>query len=350
MDNRDPLAPLATLNYVKMKNSAAVIFSLSGSVLTEKESDFFNKAQPFGFILFVRNCKNPAQVKKLTDDLRAAVGRDCPILIDQEGGRVQRLKPPHWRQYEPMQSYGEQAKAGDISATLETLRFVTLQMAEELSEAGINVNCAPVLDVSMPETDEVIGDRAFSDDPKIVARLGLSMCRHYLAAGITPIIKHIPGHGRAASDSHKALPKVDVPLSTLMQTDFAPFREIAASDVAHGVWAMTAHVVYSEIDPDHPVSVSKAAIDNIIRGSIGFDGLLLSDDLDMEALKAYGDVPERCLATLEAGCDVALYCAGKLEIMEKIAESVPKLSGEAQKRLQKAAEFRKVTPLQRVSS
>ncbi len=324
------------------EGALAAIFSISGPELTEKEKDFFRGSQPFGFILFARNCENPAQLRKLTDDLREAVGWDCPILIDQEGGRVQRLKPPHWRQYDPMQVHGQQAINTDLSQSLETLRFVSLQMAEEIVDAGINVNCAPVLDVLMPETDAVIGDRAFSSDEQLVARLGLSVCRHFLAAGVTPVIKHIPGHGRAASDSHKTLPVVKAPLAALMHTDFEPFREIAKSDIAAGVWAMTAHVVYSEIDPDHPASTSKAVIDNIIRGSIGFDGFLLSDDLDMDALEAYGDIPDRATAVLEAGCDAALYCAGKLEIMEKIAESVPKLGSRALQSLQKASEFRKV--------
>ena len=321
----------------------AVIFSVSGPELTEEERSFFRESQPFGFILFARNCKNPQQLRKLTDDLRACAGRKtCPILIDQEGGRVQRLKPPEWREYESMQTYGEKAESGDMTGALETVRFATLQMAEELVEAGINVNCAPVLDLLCPDTDAVIGDRAFSDDPQIVARLGLSVCRHYLAAGITPVVKHIPGHGRAACDSHKALPVVDAPFATLMDTDFYPFKEISASDMGDAVWGMTAHVVYSEIDPDHPVSVSKPVIDTVIRGSIGFDGFLLSDDLDMEALAGYGDIPERCLAVLEAGCDCALYCAGNLETMKKIAESVPKLNERALQRLQKAGEFRKV--------
>lgn len=324
------------------KNSGAVIFSLSGLSLTAKERDFFRQAQPFGFILFARNCESPVQVRKLTDDLRDCVGWHCPILVDQEGGRVQRLRPPYWRQYEPMKTYGDQAKGGDLPGSTETLRFVTLQMAEELIQAGIDVNCAPVLDVLTPQTDAVIGDRAFSNDPALVTELGLTLCREYLAAGITPVIKHIPGHGRAAADSHKELPVVEAPIQAMLHTDFAPFRGIAASDVGAAVWGMTAHVVYSAIDPDHPVTVSRPGINSIIRGLIGFDGFLLSDDLDMEALAGYGDVPERCGAVLEAGCDCALYCAGNLEIMEKIAESVPKLSQKALERLQKAAEFRKV--------
>ncbi|GJL85097.1 MAG: beta-N-acetylhexosaminidase [Micavibrio sp.] len=328
----------------KPEDALAVIFSLSGPELTEAERDFFRTANPFGFILFARNCENPEQVRKLTDDLRECVGRkDCPILIDQEGGRVQRLSPPEWRQYEPMKTYGDKAKDGDLSGAIETIRFVTLQMAQELVEAGVNVNCAPVMDVLCGETDEVIGDRAFSDDPQIVAQLGLAMCRAYLTAGITPVVKHIPGHGRAACDSHKELPVVDAPLAAMLHMDFEPFKEIAASDLADGVWGMTAHVVYSEIDPDRPVSVSQGVISNIIRGTMRFEGFLLSDDLDMEALAGFGDIPERALAVLAAGCDCALYCAGNLEIMEKIAESVPKLSPKALQRLQKAEEFRKVS-------
>ncbi|HBR69477.1 MAG TPA: beta-N-acetylhexosaminidase [Rhodospirillaceae bacterium] len=325
-----------------MKNSQAVIFSLAGPALNEKERDFFRASSPLGFILFARNCVNPQQVRKLTDDLRDCVGWHCPILIDQEGGRVQRLKPPYWRQHEPMRVFGERAENGDFEGAVESLGFSTLQIAEELVAAGVDVNCAPVLDVLAPQTDEVIGDRAFSADPQLVAQLGLSVCRHYLAAGITPVIKHIPGHGRAAADSHKELPVVDAPLSAMMHTDFEPFRVVAGSEVGRAVWGMTAHVVYTAVDPDHPITVSKPGIEGIIRRSIGFDGFLLSDDLDMEALAGYGRVPERCGAVLESGCDAALYCAGKLEIMEKIAESVPKLSQKALERLQKAVEFRKV--------
>lgn len=323
------------------EKALAVIFSLSGPKLTSKEKSFFKESNPLGFILFGRNCETPEQLEALNKDLKDALGRDCPILIDQEGGRIQRLKPPVWREYPAADMFGARAE-NDMDRALEDLRFNTLQMAEDLRGAGINVNCTPVVDVLAPETHEVIGDRAFSEKPEIVSRLGLSVCRHYLAAGITPVIKHIPGHGRAAADSHKELPVVDTPRALLEKTDFRPFKEIAASDVGSAVWAMTAHVVYSAIDPDHPATTSKKLIDDVIRGHMGFNGILLSDALDMEGLAAYGDVSGRMNAVLDAGCDLALHCTGKLQEMQKIAESVPKLGEKALKRLQKAGEFRKL--------
>ena len=328
-----------------VENASPVILSLEGSVLSDNERSFFSESRPLGFILFnkpgTRNIESPDQLRKLTDQLRECVGRTCPILIDQEGGRVQRLKPPLWRQYPPMRHFGELAETNQ-EAALEEMRFTILQLAEELIDGGINVTCAPVLDVLTSITHDVIGDRAFSEDPEIVARLGLSVCRTLLAAGITPVIKHLPGHGRGSVDSHKDLPRVSEPLAVLDQTDFAPFRSIAKSEIGSAVWGMAAHIVYESIDPDHPSSVSPKIIQEIIRKQIGFDGLLLSDDLDMEALGAYGDAADRAKLSLEAGCDIALYCGGNLEIMQKIAKSVPKISAEALKRLQKSAGFPKI--------
>ena len=318
-------------------DAGAVIFSLKGCAVSDEERSFFKDSNPFGFILFARNCQDPAQLQALTHDLRETLGRNCPILIDQEGGRVQRLKPPVWRQYPPMKSFGDKAR-GDMDGALEELRFTILQMAEELIEGGINVNCAPVLDVLSEATHDAIGDRAFSDDPEIVGRLGLSVCRHFLATGMVPVIKHMPGHGRGKVDSHKDLPCVSNSILELQKADFDPFRIVSESDVGASVWGMAAHIVYDQIDPNHPASVSSKIIEDIIRGEVGFDGFLVSDDLDMEALAGYGDVAARALASLEAGCDAALYCSGELSEMEKIAKTVPNLSAKAQKRLQKAAE------------
>jgi len=304
-------------------------------MLSIEERAFFKDAQPLGFILFARNCESPAQLSILTRDLREAVGWDCPILIDQEGGRVQRLKPPLWRGFPALRSFGARASA-DLDAALENLRYTILQMSEELLEGGVNANCAPVLDVLTQVTHDVIGDRAFSDDPEIVSRLGLSVCRSFLKAGVVPIIKHLPGHGRATCDSHKNLPRVCASRTELQDTDFKPFREIACSDIADHIWGMVAHIVYEDIDPELPSSASPTIINDIIRGDIGFDGLLLSDDLDMDALDGLGDVAARAKAVLEAGCDVALYCSGQLNDMKAIAVSVPNLSAKAQKRLQKS--------------
>ena len=323
------------------ETSCAAILSLAGTKLDPSERAFFRDANPLGFILFKRNAEMPDQLYGLACSLKETLGRDCPVLIDQERGRVQGLKPPNWRQYPAMQEFGRQAEE-DLEQALDSLRFTTLQMAEELLAAGINVTCAPVLDVLTAATHDAIGDRAFSSDPGIVARLGLSMCRHYLASGITPVIKHIPGHGRATVDSHHDLPVVREPLEILEKTDFLPFREIAAADCSSGIWAMAAHVIYTEIDPHHPASVSSAVIERVIRKAIGFTGLLVSDDLDMKALAAYGDVAARAKISLEAGCDVALYCAGELKIMEKLVKSVPCLSAKALKSLQNAGKLKKV--------
>jgi beta-N-acetylhexosaminidase len=281
------------------EDALAAIFSLSGSTLTPDEKSFFAEANPFGFILFGRNCENPAQLKKLTSDLRAAVGRDCPILIDQEGGRVQRLKPPLWRKYPAMRQHGETAGA-DLEHALEDVRFSTLQLAEELRDGGINVNCAPVLDVLQPDTHDAIGDRAFSPDTEIVSRLGLSVVRNLLAAGLTPVMKHMPGHGRAKLDSHHDLPRVETSRTELEKTDFLPFKNLAHADIAPALWGMAAHIVFTDIDPENPATVSPVIIQEVIRKFMGFEGLLLTDDLDMKALGAYGDAARRSQLALEA--------------------------------------------------
>lgn len=320
-----------------MNNVSAAIYALSGPSLTEDEKEFFKDADPLGFILFnkkgAKNIETPAQVRALTDSLRDLTGRDCPILIDQEGGRVQRLKPPQWRAFPPALSFGE-AALDNLDDALEDLRFNTLQMADELKDIGVNVNCTPVLDILFPDAHDIIGDRSFGTDPDLVGRLGISVCRHYLAAGITPVIKHIPGHGRALADSHLDLPVVDTPHAELSKTDFKPFKILAESDVGNAVWAMSAHVVYSDLDADHPASTSAKVIGDVIRNEIGFDGILVSDDLDMHALQAYGDLSERTKAVIEAGCDIALHCSGNMKDMKKVAENCPKLSAKALKRLQ----------------
>lgn len=319
------------------ENALAAIFSVSGPGLSKDEIRFFSESNPLGFILFARNCIDPKQVSALNASLKESVGRECPILIDQEGGRVQRLKPPHWRQYPPMKTFGDTART-DMEQALDSLRFSTLQLGEELHDAGFNVDCTPVLDVLTPQTHDVIGDRSFSSDPAIVARLGLSVCRNLLAAGITPIIKHIPGHGRSTLDSHLDLPVVKASLAEL-ESDFLPFRNLASSDVAPALWGMTAHIIFTAIDTEKPVTLSEPGIQGIIRESLGFEGFLLGDDLDMKALDKYGDLGQKAVLSLQAGCDAALYCAGKLQDMKKIAESVPKLAPKSLQRLQKAAEY-----------
>lgn len=323
------------------EHASACIYSLEGCAITDAEISVFKDADPFGFILFQRNCETPDQLRSLVGSLKELVGRDCPVLIDQEGGRVQRLKPPHWREYKPMQFFGELYQESPDEA-LETLRFETLRLAEELVEVGVNVNCAPVLDLLFDGADEIIGDRAFGSSVDIVSRLGVSVCRHFLSAGITPIIKHIPGHGRAHVDSHLELPVVDVAMAELSATDFEPFRRLATSDVGDAVWAMTAHITYNAISEDDPASLSSKAIDGVIRKDIGFDGVLICDDLDMKALDSYGSVSDKANAALDSGCDLALYCSGEIEKMEELAQNVPKVSREALKRLKKSSNFQNI--------
>jgi len=319
----------------------AAILSISGTSVTSDEAALFKKAKPLGFILFARNCDTPEQIKNLTAQLHELMGRECPVLIDQEGGRVQRLKPPRWREHPPMRQFGEMAE-NDMDHALGDLRFTILQLAEELADVGVNVNCAPVLDLLIDGAHDCIGDRAFSENVNVVSRLGATICRSFLANGITPVMKHIPGHGRACSDSHFGLPRVDTLREELQQNDFVPFERLASGEFGKAIWGMMGHVVYTALDEQFPASVSSSIIEEVVRGEIGFDGFLISDDLNMKALESFGSVEERCQKTIDAGCDAALYCAGKLPEMEKIAESVPKLSEKALERLQKAAEFTKL--------
>lgn len=298
---------------------------MEGPELQEREKELFSEAGPFGFILFGRNVDNPDQLKKLHDDLRESVGWDCPILIDQEGGRVQRMKPPHWPEYPPMQTLADKP---------EELKETIVAIAKDLAEVGIDVNCAPVLDVLYPQTHNAIGDRAFSDDPQTVANCGLIVCETFLEYGITPVIKHIPGHGQADVDSHKELPRVHAELHRL-EEDYAPFDAVVDSQFADQVWGMVAHVVYEAYGIDRPASVCARIID-VIREEIGFDGLLLTDDLDMDALESIGDIPQRALAALDAGCDIALYCGGKFDIMKQLAAQVPTMREHSIKRYEQS--------------
>lgn len=302
----------------------AVLFGLSGPVLTPAESRFFKAEDPLGFILFSRNISDPGRLRHLTDSLRALLGRNCPVLVDQEGGRVQRLGPPHWPAWPAARVFGDMMLQTPEKA-LKSLKLSTEQIACALMESGITVNCAPVLDVLRPETHDVIGNRAFSEDPGLVATLGAVVCETFLEAGIRPVIKHIPGHGRAALDSHHDLPVVDAPLERLEAGDFNPFRTLSEKPYASLLWGMTAHVIYSAFDPARPATVSGTVISRAIRGSIGFPGLLLSDDIGMKALNKYGDPGERAQSAIEAGCDVVLHCSGQREEMARVAARVPNL-------------------------
>jgi beta-N-acetylhexosaminidase len=305
----------------------AFIVGCSGLAITPDERAFFRDADPCGFILFKRNIEGPEQVRALTGSLRDSVGRDdAPILIDQEGGRVQRMGPPHWHRYPPGRAY---SRMGSDGSTEEMARLGARLIAHDLLSVGINVDCLPVLDVPAPGAHDIIGDRAYAGDPDRVAALGRAAAEGLLAGGVLPVIKHIPGHGRAAADSHEALPAVDASRQELEETDFAPFRALA--DMPLG---MSAHVVYTALDREHPATTSRRVIDEVIRGSIGFDGLLMSDDLSMKALS--GSLGERAAAALSAGCDVALHCNGMLEEMQAVAEAAPALSGVSLRRAEAA--------------
>ena len=305
---------------------SAAIYGCAGIALSAAEESFFRAANPFGFILFARNCETPDQVRELVVALRGTVGRpEAPVLIDQEGGRVARLKPPHWRAAPPASYFGRLA-SHDRERAHEALRINTRLLAAELTDLGIDVDCVPLLDLQFPGAHDVIGDRSFGGDPELVADLGRVVCETLLECGVMPIVKHIPGHGRARVDSHKELPVVDTARAELEATDFRPFQALADAP-----WAMTAHVVYSALDADRPATTSPSLIGEVIRGQIGFDGLLLSDDLSMEALK--GSLGARAEASLAAGCDVALHCNGKAAEMAEVAAAVGPLTAQAQRRI-----------------
>jgi len=307
----------------------ASIFGCAGPRLSADEAAFFAEVNPWGFILFKRNVETPDQVRRLTDALRACVGRpDAPILIDQEGGRVQRLGPPHWPVYPPGRAYGTLA-GNDPLLRREITRLGARLIAHDLATLGINVDCVPVLDVPQAGAHNIIGDRAYGQTPEEVAYLGRAAAEGLIAGGVLPIIKHIPGHGRALADSHLDLPVVDASREALSSVDFAPFRVLSDMPMA-----MTAHVVYAAIDPRRPATTSRRAIRDVIRGEIGFSGLLMSDDLSMKALS--GDFAERTRASLAAGCDVVLHCNGDMAEMKPIAEACRPLSGLSRRRAEAA--------------
>jgi len=309
---------------------SAVIFGCAGTALGADERAFFREADPLGFILFQRNCADPGQVRALVAELRQSVGRgDAPVLIDQEGGRVARLRPPHWRKYP---SGAQIAALGTAAAA--AARTAARLIADDLEALGITVDCLPVLDLSIPGADAVIGDRSYGADPARVAELGRAAAEGLLAGGVLPVIKHIPGHGRATVDSHFACPVVDLPRGELDVSDFAPFGSLRDMP-----WAMTAHVVYSAIDRVRPATLSPTAIGDVIRGAIGFEGVLLSDDLSMQALG--GTLAERARGALAAGCDLALHCNGKLDEMREVAGAVRPLNAAAARRVA-TAEARRV--------
>jgi beta-N-acetylhexosaminidase len=315
-------------------SARAFITGVSGLSLTAEEREFLRAERPWGFILFKRNVDNPLQVARLVQDFRETVGDgEAPVLIDQEGGRVQRLGPPHWPVYPPGAVFGALYDR-DRAAGLKAARMSAQLIAADLADLGITVDCLPLADVPVPGADAVIGDRAYGTDPGKVAAIARAVTEGLEQGGVLPVLKHIPGHGRATADTHHGLPVVDSSRNDLEATDFAAFRMLADLPMA-----MTAHVVFSAIDATQPATTSATIIQQVIRGVIGFQGLLMSDDVSMNALA--GSIAERTRAIVSAGCDMVLHCNGKLEEMRQVADEAPELSGQALDRAQQALSSRK---------
>ncbi len=300
---------------------------LSGPAITAAERALFRDVDPAGYILFARNCVDPDQMLALTDDLCAMAGRDLPILIDQEGGRVARLRPPHWPEFPPAARFGALYDVAPVTA-IEAARLNALLLALMLHDVGVTVDCLPLLDVRSAGGHDIIGDRSYGDEPLRVAALGRATLDGLRAGGVVGVVKHIPGHGRARVDSHLALPVVDASAEELA-VDFAPFHTLNAAPMA-----MTAHIVYSALDPHLCATLSKTVIGGTIRGTIGFDGLLMSDDLGMKALG--GSFADRTTACLAAGCDIALHCSGDFAEMREVAAAAGEIAPEAAARLNAA--------------
>ncbi len=310
----------------------AVIFGCEGTVVSPEERDFYRESNPLGFILFARNVETPEQVKALCTDLRQCVGRpDAPILIDQEGGEVQRLKPPHWRDTPAPGRFAE-LQARNPRAGLEAARLNARLIAHDLRYLGIDVNCLPVLDIPQADSHPFLNGRAAGQNVEQSILLGRAACVGLLAGGVLPVIKHIPGHGRSTADSHHDLPRVDVTRSDLESTDFAPFKALNQMP-----WAMTAHIVYTALDDNNPASTSNTIIENVIRNEIGFEGFLVSDDIGMNALS--GTMAERAERCLAAGCDAILHCNGDLSEMRAVNEVSAEMTAEQYKRFDAGRAF-----------
>jgi beta-N-acetylhexosaminidase len=315
-------------------STRAFITGVSGTELTAAEREFIRSERPWGFILFKRNVETPAQVAALVAELRAVAGSpDAPVLIDQEGGRVQRLGPPHWPVYPPGAIF---AGLYDTDSTLglKAARLSARLIAADLADLGITVDCLPLADVPVAGANAVIGNRAYGTEPGKVAAIARAVTEGLEQGGVLPVLKHIPGHGRATADTHFNLPTVDTSRDELDRTDFAAFKPLADLPMA-----MTAHVVFSAVDPAHPATTSATMIAEVIRGTIGFQGLLMSDDVSMNALS--GNIAERTRAIFAAGCDMALHCNGNIEEMREVAGQTPELAGRALERANAALAARK---------
>jgi beta-N-acetylhexosaminidase len=314
----------------------AFITGLAGTALTADEQAFCKEAEPWGLIVFKRNVGEPEALRRLIDAFRGAVGRQAPVLIDQEGGRVQRLGPPHWPSYPPGAAYGalyDRDRATGVAAARLGARLI----AADLAQLGIDIDCAPIADVPVAKADPIIGDRAYGTEPGKVAAIAGAFAAGLSEGGILPVLKHLPGHGRATADSHERLPVVSTDRATLETTDFAAFRPLVALPLG-----MTAHVVFTAIDPVAPATTSVTIVRDVIRDSIGFRGVLMSDDISMGALS--GSLGERTKAALGAGCDIVLHCNGKMPEMVAVAGATPRLAGEAARRAAAALAERQ-TPL-----
>ncbi|EJN13504.1 beta-glucosidase-like glycosyl hydrolase [Bradyrhizobium sp. YR681] len=315
-------------------STRAFITGVSGTELTAAEREFIRGQRPWGFILFKRNVATPAQVAALVAELRSVAGApDAPVLIDQEGGRVQRLGPPHWPVYPPGAIFSTLYDT-DSALGLAAARLSARLIAADLADLGITVDCLPLADVPVPGADGVIGNRAYGTSPGKVAAIARAVTEGLEQGGVLPVLKHIPGHGRSTADTHFKLPTVDTPRGELERTDFAAFKPLADLPMA-----MTAHVVFSAVDPAHPATTSATMIADVIRGAIGFQGLLMSDDVSMNALS--GNIAERTRAIFAAGCDVALHCNGNIEEMREVAGQTPELSDRALERANAALAARK---------
>lgn len=333
------------------KNPKAVIFGCKSTKLTSEEKKFFSRIDPLGFILFARNCEKPDQVQALISEMKDATGReDVPILIDQEGGRVQRLNPPYWRAAPPASVFGMVAE-DDLDLAVQSAEDNAWLIGSELEQLGINTNCAPTADVLVEGASSIIGDRSFGEDPELVAKLAFHVVLGLLESGVRPIIKHFPGHGRAPVDSHEVLPSVFTGRDELQVTDFSAFRQLC--DLIEGrhlqdpnfpmPWGMTCHVLYNDIDPYNPATHSSLVINNVIRGEINFQGFLITDCLAMKALE--GPYEERAAKSIDAGCDAVLYCSADLDHMIEVASAVDHLPPESMKRLQKSQISAKLGPV-----
>ena len=310
-----------------LKKPIPIIFGVKSYKLKKKEKNFFQESNPLGFILFERNCKNYKQTKLLIKDLKKTTSHKYTmIMIDQEGGRVARLKNPNWKSYPSAEYFGIKAKK-NLSVAKKLIFKNSIEIAKDLKKLGINMNCAPVLDVKYDFTNNVIGDRSFSSNPRIVSELGKSFCNGLKKIGIIPIVKHIPGHGPSSRDSHKTTPNVDLDLISLNKKDFLPFKKLNKEPAA-----MIAHIVYNKIDKDI-ACCSKEIIKKIIRKKIGFKGLLISDDINMKALK--GTIKNKVKAILKSGCEIILHCNANIKEMMQIYSSIPLIKNKTLKKVSK---------------